>query len=213
MEPISPKYITAIAAIIGALVPITATINGCYSVQLERQKHQNTLQLNYLDRAIDPDQEPQYRESVLKFLEHILSENDAMKSWATKELDNIREVLRLRTELAKTRDELTALRQEATEETQSRIEELEAQLAAKESELSAAASRASVQERFYRPSDRVTNSVNVRAEPFSEAPIVGRVTPGTPLKFIDEVPRWVKVESPSGLVGWVGKAWVIEAIE
>ena len=182
MEPISPGYITAIAAVIAALVPITATINGRYTVRLEQQKHQNQLQLSYLDRAIDPNQEPQYRESVLKFLVHTLSANDPMRTWAETELENIREVLRLQKDLAKTNDLLTVAQQEATEENQRRIaaegiasqasaqeqvltkqvEELEARLAAEETELSAAASRASVPRYSQRVQDSATTARMVR---------------------------------------------------
>lgn len=164
MEPLNFKYITAIVAVIGALVPITATINGWYTVRLERQKHQNTLQLNYLDRAIDPEKAPQYRESVLKFLRDTLKADDAMRSWAETELENIREVLRLQNELAKTSASLTAAQQKVAEENQRRIaaegrasqasaqeqvlnkkvEELEKQLLVEKMLLAVAAKRASV---------------------------------------------------------------------
>ena len=67
-----------------------------------------------------------------------------------------------------------------------------------------------IAERLYRPTDRVTIGVNVRAQPSASAAVIGRVTPGTPLRFLESAPRWVRVQDPSGLTGWVSKAWVEE---
>ena len=69
-----------------------------------------------------------------------------------------------------------------------------------------------IAKRLYRPTDRVRVGVNVRSEPSSDSPVIGRVEPGTAVRFLQAVPRWILVQTPDGTTGWVSKAWV-EAIE
>ena len=69
-----------------------------------------------------------------------------------------------------------------------------------------------IAERLYRPSARVQAGVNVRSEPSSESPVIGRVEPGTPLRLLQAAPHWILVQTPDGARGWVSKAWVEETI-
>ncbi len=65
-----------------------------------------------------------------------------------------------------------------------------------------------IAERLYRPTDRVKTGINVRSEPSAASPVIGRVEPGTPLRFLQVVPHWILVQTPDGTKGWVSKAWV-----
>jgi len=89
-------YITAIAAVLAAILPATALINGWYQTRSEDQSRVAEIRLKYLDRAIDPDRNEEDRAAVLKFLVEILSSGDPMKRWAQSQLDNLTEFLQMR---------------------------------------------------------------------------------------------------------------------
>ena len=74
--------ITAIAALIGAMVPITAGINGWYSVKVEREKFSAQMQLNFLDRALDPTKDSTYRESIIRYLLESTEPSNPLYKWA-----------------------------------------------------------------------------------------------------------------------------------
>jgi len=58
-----------------------------------------------------------------------------------------------------------------------------------------------------RPSDRVTNYVNVREEANTQSEIVGRLNKSESAIFIEEVPYWYKIKLNNEQVGYVSKAW------
>lgn len=57
------------------------------------------------------------------------------------------------------------------------------------------------------PSNRVTNHVNVRAEPASSADIVGALKPGEEATLITSVSGWHKIRLSNGIEGFVSKSW------
>jgi len=57
------------------------------------------------------------------------------------------------------------------------------------------------------PSDRVTDSVTVRASPSSDSAVVGKLLPGESALFLSAVPRWYEVELDVGSRGFVSKSW------
>jgi hypothetical protein len=67
-----------------------------------------------------------------------------------------------------------------------------------------------IAERLYRvvPSDRVRVGVNVRSEPSPDSPVIGLLKPGTAVRFVRSVPRWLLVQTPDGTTGYVSKFWV-----
>lgn len=65
-----------------------------------------------------------------------------------------------------------------------------------------------IAERLYFPIPEATIGVNIRAEPSHASVIVGRARPGTALRFLQEAPHWVEVQTPDGTKGWVSKTWV-----
>jgi hypothetical protein len=101
----SAASIASLAAVLAAIVPGTAAINGCYQVQLEQEKHKSEVRLKYLDRAINTEQKPEYREGVLDFLVETAPASDPMHSWAKKQLEKVRLVLQLRSEINALKEE------------------------------------------------------------------------------------------------------------
>src|SRR5713226_2136008 len=63
------------------------------------------------------------------------------------------------------------------------------------------------------PSERVKDSVTVRAAPSAASATVGTLRVGEAAELLDEVPRWLKVRLSNGTEGFVSKAWttVVEA--
>lgn len=107
-----PSLLTALAALIAAMVPLTAAINGCFELQQQERLQRHEIRLKYLDRAIDPSQTPEYRERVLSFLLATLDDDDPMRKWASGESDILVEVLKLRDNVAAKEREITELRHE-----------------------------------------------------------------------------------------------------
>lgn len=70
-----------------------------------------------------------------------------------------------------------------------------------------------IAKRLYRPTSRVQVGVNIRSEPSSDSPAIGRVEPGTPLRWLQTAPRWILVQTPDGVKGWVSKTWVEDTIK
>lgn len=95
-----PAYLTALAAFIAAMMPLTAFVNGRYSVEVEREKFIKQLQLNYIDRALDTNRDPAYRESFLRFLVDTTDSSDSLHQWAKREIVKTSELTKLRSELA-----------------------------------------------------------------------------------------------------------------
>jgi beta-lactamase superfamily II metal-dependent hydrolase len=59
-----------------------------------------------------------------------------------------------------------------------------------------------------KPSDRVTNHVNVREFPSTQdTNTVGELKVGKEAILIESVPRWYKVRLSNGIEGFVSKAW------
>jgi hypothetical protein len=58
-------------------------------LRLSEQGQFQEIRQKYLDRAIDPQRNPQYRQSVLSFLVTTLSTDDPMKNWAQDELKEL----------------------------------------------------------------------------------------------------------------------------
>jgi competence protein ComEC len=62
------------------------------------------------------------------------------------------------------------------------------------------------------PSDRVSVSLNLRAQPSSSSRVVGVLRPGDTAEVIDDqVPRWYRVRLSDQTEGYVSKSWVVEA--
>ena len=85
----NPVWLTAIAAVIAAIIPITSAINGHFRVRLERETHLDEMRLHYLDRAIRPGQSADERRSVLNFIIETEKDSFALDSWALGELAKI----------------------------------------------------------------------------------------------------------------------------
>lgn len=57
------------------------------------------------------------------------------------------------------------------------------------------------------PSERVTRSVIVRAEPSTRSAALGALRPGESARIEGEVPGWYRVRLPDGTTGFVSKSW------
>jgi hypothetical protein len=87
--------ITAIVALIGAMVPLTAGINGWYGVQVEREKFLTQMRLNFLDRALDPTKTSTYRESIIRYLLESIEPSDPLYKWAYNQVRVTEEIRKL----------------------------------------------------------------------------------------------------------------------
>lgn len=94
-------YLVSAAALIAAMMPLTAFVNGCYSVKIERDKFFIQMRLNYLDRALDTTRDANYREGVIRFLLETTEPSDPLYKWALKQTKIADEIHRLRDELVK----------------------------------------------------------------------------------------------------------------
>src|SRR4051812_26979595 len=112
-------YLTAISAAV--IVPcFTAldnwskfhleTVKQEHAVSLESQKQLQTTRQQYLDKAIDPNRNTEYRRSVLDFLVDTLPGNDPMRHWATKELRRIEVAIAAEAKVQAARAEIQELR-------------------------------------------------------------------------------------------------------
>ena len=57
------------------------------------------------------------------------------------------------------------------------------------------------------PSDRVASRLNVREQPSTDSPIVGKLVPGETATLIDSPARWYRIRLDNGALGYVSKAW------
>lgn len=105
--------ITALAALIAASVPVTAWINGYYSLKLEREKFEASTRLNYLDRAL-ANKEPESRRKFLSFLTSTLKTDDPIYRWARTEERADNEILALRESVAKAANALREFQKRTT---------------------------------------------------------------------------------------------------
>ncbi|HEV8581102.1 MAG TPA: hypothetical protein VGX68_18705 [Thermoanaerobaculia bacterium] len=96
-----PAYVTALAGLIAAMIPLTAAVNGYFALELEKAKFTSELQLKYVDRALDTSKDPSYRESFMRFLIEATVPSDLLHKWAKSQLLNASEIGRVRAELAK----------------------------------------------------------------------------------------------------------------
>ncbi len=94
------SHIAAIAAIVAAVIPLTAAVNGCFSLMLERERYLSDLRLKYVDRALDPTKDPTYRESFFTFIVETTSHTDPLYHWARTRLENARSIAQLRERVA-----------------------------------------------------------------------------------------------------------------
>lgn len=91
-------YIAAIAGVISVVIPLTATINKVFEVDLQRDRLTHEIRLKYLDKVIDPNLDLPKRELIFDFLVATLEDEDPMKKWANKKLEKIKLVQRLQRE-------------------------------------------------------------------------------------------------------------------
>lgn len=105
-----PAHLAALAALVAAIVPLTAAVNGYFNVQLEHEKYLSELRLKYIERVLDANRDPAARESFLRFMVGTMEPSDKLYVWAHKELANSAEIKKLRIEL----DNTNAKFQEAT---------------------------------------------------------------------------------------------------
>lgn len=96
-----PAYLTALAALLAAMIPITAAVNGYFALELEREKFASELRLKYVDRALDTSKDSTYRENFLRFLMQATSSSELLHKWAEDQLRNASEIRRVRAEIAK----------------------------------------------------------------------------------------------------------------
>lgn len=72
-------------ALVAAVPPVTVGISSYFSARAEllllREKQIHEIQINYLDRALDPDRTLEYRLGVLDFLSSSLTNNE-LRKWA-----------------------------------------------------------------------------------------------------------------------------------
>ncbi len=61
------------------------------------------------------------------------------------------------------------------------------------------------------PTDRMETAVLVHKRSSTDTPIMARLRPGQCAEVPDEVPGWYHVRLPDGTVGYVSKAWTLEA--
>jgi hypothetical protein len=73
-----PAYITALAAFLGLFAPLTASVNQYFNNKAEKQARQHEIGIKFLDRAIDPKQKAEYKESVLDFIVHMTNSDDKL---------------------------------------------------------------------------------------------------------------------------------------
>ncbi|MCB1033439.1 MAG: hypothetical protein KDD47_06350, partial [Acidobacteria bacterium] len=129
-----PAYLGAVAALIGAMMPLSAFISGWYGVQAEREKFRTQMRLNYLDRALDTTRSAAYREGVLRFLLQTIEPSDPLYQWATDQAQIAQEILRLEGQIAKLDGELETSSRALSEERERRAKETTAS-AARETDL------------------------------------------------------------------------------
>lgn len=97
-----PAYITAIATLLGLIAPATVALNQYFNYQSVKQTRQHEIGIKFLDRAIAPKQEAEYKESVLDFIVHMTNPEDKLHKWAADRQQKISDVVDLKNQ----RDEL-----------------------------------------------------------------------------------------------------------
>ncbi|MEM9552661.1 MAG: hypothetical protein AAGC60_00255 [Acidobacteriota bacterium] len=95
--------IVLLIAVIGAIGPMTAAINGLFKTAVENQRAQNELQIRYLERIIGTKQSIDNKEDILDFLLATLDPGDPVHSWALGEREEVHRVAILKRQV----DELT----------------------------------------------------------------------------------------------------------
>ena len=70
----------------------------------------------YLDRALGPDRDANYRHGVLNFLVSILGDENPMKAWAEEQLKLVEEVLNLRQRVSTSEEALQIMEAELLQE-------------------------------------------------------------------------------------------------
>jgi DNA repair exonuclease SbcCD ATPase subunit len=83
-----------------------------HAVELERNKLEHEIRQTYLDRAVDPHRTPEYRRSVLAFMEVTLADDGPLQQWAAGERQRLERFLRLQAELAASEARVTMLKAE-----------------------------------------------------------------------------------------------------
>lgn len=119
------SHLAAVAALIAAAVPLTAAVNGFFELKQQERLQLHEIRLKYLDRAIDPTQNAEYRERVLSFLLATLDSTDPMRSWAAGESNVLAEVVRLRRNIAEKERELKEQQQALQDQTRRGVDQQE----------------------------------------------------------------------------------------
>ena len=65
---------------------------------------------------------------------------------------------------------------------------------------------------LFQPSPRITKALNLREGPSAESPVIAKILPGEPFRRLGSEPRWLRVETVGGTVGYVPKAWVSSGV-
>jgi len=97
-----PAYIAAIAGIIALIAPLTATVNKIFESRAQLEAQQHDIGIKYLDRAIDPNQTADDKESVLDFIIAMTNSKDKIRNWAIERKNKTSKFINLQ----KKRDDL-----------------------------------------------------------------------------------------------------------
>lgn len=93
-------FLGALAALIAAMMPLSSYINGKYSLEVEREKFLTQMRLGYLDRALDPTKDANYRESIIRYLLDSIEPSDPLYKWAYNQVRVAEEIRNLETQIS-----------------------------------------------------------------------------------------------------------------
>jgi hypothetical protein len=91
--------LTLLAALITAVMPFTAYINGRNNLALEKEKLSVQSGLDYLDRVLDSSKDPAYRSGALDLLIRTTAVDDPVHGWAVEQRKDLDTVLALKPQL------------------------------------------------------------------------------------------------------------------
>jgi hypothetical protein len=111
----NPPLLAAVAALFAAIIPLTAAINGWFSLALERDKFRSEMRLKYVDRALDPTKDPAYKSAFLDYLVGTTSPTDPMHKWARTHMQYISDLEQVRTQLTQVNAKLLVMTTQARE--------------------------------------------------------------------------------------------------
>ena len=156
-------------------------MEGWFKLKLEREKHLRSIQLTYLDRALDSTKDVNYRHGVLEFLEQTLGGHDPMRGWVSQQLAGVQEVIDLRRSVGEELDMVSALENQLLQEKltielleeslELELEEKSRRIQALTLELANAESRTGEQKPLVAPFDRVRLIRGYRKSVLSDGPL------------------------------------------